>query len=645
MRCSSYITASRSRGGSTLATALAVAMGIVVLGGSVFMSGCGGDEFGGIGGLDGGALRVRVEKGDLTISALAAGSLQTRRTTSVSNDTGRALKIIYLVDNGELVKEGDLLVELETTELEDLIVRQEIDVENARDAVTRAETEKELTIEKNKVDLLTADNRKIIAEIDKEKYEEGDFEKTLMDNEARVKDLTARLSLAEEDLSQAEIDLVWTEKLFAQGFEAERNLKRDRQAVERQKVNLAKTGLDLLSAEKTLELLKRFDYLKQTTQFDTNLAQVDSNQQRMVLQSQRDLNRLESSLTRARSELTRKEEMLEKTRGQLIATKIYAPTGGMVVHQQRGGGSRRGYPMGGGGQDEMLEIGTTVNPRQKLINLPDFSDWIVEARVKESMIQKVREGQRVFVTLDALPDAPPIMGTVWQIATLPDQGNWMRSVLEYIVKINMEEAQESFKPGMSAKVEIIVKELQDRLLVPVEAVNIDEEGKYVVWVLGETGPMIQEVKVGENNDRFIEIASGLSEGQEVILDELSSRGAGLGSRPATLASAEQRQEAGEAALEAESSGERRGRGGRRGGGRGGEGRGGWGGFEGRGGGSGGFDFSSMPPEMREQIMQRMQNASPEERQRMEQMMGQSGGDKPPESGADKTSPDGQWARD
>ena len=48
--------------------------------------------------------------------------------------------------------------------------------------------------------------------------------------------------------------------------------------------------------------------------------------------------------------------------------------------------------MGGGGQDELLEIGTTVNPRQKLINLPDFSDWIVEARVKESMIQKAREG-------------------------------------------------------------------------------------------------------------------------------------------------------------------------------------------------------------------------------------------------------------
>ena len=197
-----------------------------------------------------------------------------------------------------------------------------------------------------------------------------------------------------------------------------------------------------------------------------------------------------------------------------------------------------------------MDIGTEVSPKQRLIDLPDFSDWIVVGTVKESLILKIRKGQRVFVTLDALDDIPPLMGTVWEVATLPDQGNWMQTVLQYTVKIDLDDALEDFKPSMSAQIEIIVEEYENRLLVPIQAVDIDAEGGTMVWVSGETGPRRQEVQVGRNNEQFVEIVTGLSEGEVVFVREVAGGRGANASGPVEKASPTQRREAGEAAREA-----------------------------------------------------------------------------------------------
>ena len=539
----------RCAGMSRTVIVVALAAVAAAIGGLVLLGGSPQGALGDSGAPSPSARRVSVQRKNLTISVVAAGSLQAKRSAMVSNETGKSLRIVYIAENGVLVKEGDLLIELETTALEDSITRQEIDVENLRDQVTAADTSLVLTAKRNEVDLLTAANSRIIADINKQKYEEGDYAKDKMDAEARVQDLTSKVRLAEEDLSQAEIDLDWTEKLFARGFEAQRNLTRDRQAVNRQEVNFEKTKLDLKSAEMQLGLLERYDYLRKSTQLETQVAQVESNLKRQQLYTTRDLNRLQSRLDRSRSEFARKEEILETSRERLTLTKIYALTGGMVVHLQRGGGGYGGYG-NRGSQVELLEIGTTVSPRQRLIDLPDFSDWIVVGTVKESLILKIRKGQRVFVTLDALSDIAPLMGTVWEVATLPDQGNWMQNVLQYTVKIDLDDALEDFKPSMSAQIEIIVEEYENRLLVPIQAVDIDAEGGTMVWVSGETGPRLQEVQVGKNNEQFVEIVTGLSEGEVVFVRQVSGGRGANASGPAERANPAQRREAGEAAREA-----------------------------------------------------------------------------------------------
>ncbi len=72
------------------------------------------------------------------------------------------------------------------------------------------------------------------------------------------------------------------------------------------------------------------------------------------------------------------------------------------------------------------------------------------------------------------------------------------------------------RPGMTAKVEILVNHLADVIYVPIQAVNPIEDKK-VCYVVNGSTPEKREVEVGEFNDDFIEVKKGIKEGEKVCL--------------------------------------------------------------------------------------------------------------------------------
>jgi HlyD family secretion protein len=84
------------------------------------------------------------------------------------------------------------------------------------------------------------------------------------------------------------------------------------------------------------------------------------------------------------------------------------------------------------------------------------------------------------------------------------------------VTVALDGSQDWVKPGMSAKVEILVTRLQDVVFIPVQAVSLNE-GKQVCYVAGGMKPERREVEIGEFTDEFIEIKSGLKEKEVVLL--------------------------------------------------------------------------------------------------------------------------------
>ncbi len=139
-------------------------------------------------------------------------------------------------------------------------------------------------------------------------------------------------------------------------------------------------------------------------------------------------------------------------------------------------------------------------------------------------VAKVKLGQKVTVTLDALP-GKTYEATITKIApasiTPKD-----KEVDVFPVEATLAKADPAIKPGMTADVRIHIEKKDHVLSLPIEAV-VKEGGKqYVSKVVpAENGKQKTdkvEVAVGARNDREIEIQSGIKEGDKVLIKPASS---------------------------------------------------------------------------------------------------------------------------
>ena len=478
-------------------------------------------------------LQWRVQRRDLTISSITPGELKTKNTTPVRSavKTYRQLKITWIIPEGTQVKKGDKLVELDSSELQESYLHQKIKLADGQQAAAKAETAHAIASRQYETNLIMVKNKLDMAKIDLEKYTQSDFLQEKREKETAI-------ILAEEELKLGENKLEWTRKLYAREFETKQALDADTLAVRKNVIALEKATEDL-------KALKEFTYRKMKTQYETAVVEADGLYEEIVLTGERDIESKKAAWDSATQRVELETLETANLKEQVEQTVLKAPEDGLVVyHKER-------YMMNAA----PLKVGTIVNSRQILIDLPDFSSWIVEARVHESMIQQIRVGQKAFIILEPFPEEL-FEGTVSTIGVLPDESNWYRETQEYVVKIDVDDGdQPNFKPGMSAKVEIVIDELQDVLTVPNQAVDL-VDGKPIVRVVGDNNVVtVQKIEVGRSNDQFVEILSGVEEGQQVALEQTSVTDSGLGAHPTDKATAEQRREAAEAAEEAKAPGD------------------------------------------------------------------------------------------
>lgn len=168
-------------------------------------------------------------------------------------------------------------------------------------------------------------------------------------------------------------------------------------------------------------------------------------------------------------------------------------------------------PMDGTVIVRSVEPGQTVTTSDAVIVLSDR--LVVEAEVDETDIGGVKVGQRTMISLDAYPDIQ-VGGYVDHISYESIVTN---NVTIYEVDIVPDEVPEVFRSGMSANLEIVTKETKNAIMVPLDAVQSDARGKYVmVFEHGES--LMRPVQIGLSNDDYIEIISGLSLDDQILTD-------------------------------------------------------------------------------------------------------------------------------
>lgn len=157
-------------------------------------------------------------------------------------------------------------------------------------------------------------------------------------------------------------------------------------------------------------------------------------------------------------------------------------------------------------------------------------DQIADLSLNEVDAAKVKAGQKATLTFDAI-DGLTIAGTVASVDTL---GTVTQGVVSYNVKINFTTQDERVKPGMTANANIIVQTAQDALTVPSSAVKTQNGQSYVLVfdpaltnidttqsVSSTVTPKSASVITGISDDTNIQIISGLSLGQQIVVRTVS----------------------------------------------------------------------------------------------------------------------------
>jgi HlyD family secretion protein len=436
-----------------------------------------------------------VRRGDFLISVVEGGTLEAVNEEAIRCEVEGTARIIYIVPEGSTVKKGDLLVELDSSATQDAVNQQQINVEKAQLAVIQAE--QTLQIQKSIVEseVNAAELKVEFAQSDLDKYTKGEALQLLRNAQIEITNVVETLSINEERLE-------WTEKLYEKRFETKANLDKDRLAV-------SQATLKLEQARKALWMLETFDQPKRQRELEALLVEAKDNLERVKLQGVSKLAQYEADVQTQRKTLDLSLAKLARDKKQLQATKIHAPQDGLVVYG--GGGGDRRFS-----SESMIEEGAVVRYRQEIIKLPDVSEMKVQVRIHESHINQIRPGQPAYIVLDSMPDQR-FRGFVAKVALLPDSssryGNPNLKV--YVTEVRVADSLPNIKPGVSARAEIVITNLSDVLTVPIQAVTT-LGGKQVTYLAGNP-PRAMPVQVGMYNNKFIEVASGLNEGDRVLL--------------------------------------------------------------------------------------------------------------------------------
>jgi HlyD family secretion protein len=445
---------------------------------------------------DTGILVYTAKRGPLTISISESGTIKAREQLIIKNEVEGRVTILSLVPEGTRVKKGELLIELDASHLQDQKINEQINVLNAEASFVRARENLEVTKNQAQSDIEKAELTFHFAKEDLKKYIEGEYPKILKEAESRI-------TIAQEEYQRATEKLKWSKVLFEEKYISQTELQADELAQK-------KAQLELELAREELALLRDYSYKRRLAELESDVRQAEMALERSRLKASADIVQAEADLRAKESEYLRQKSKLEKIEDQIAKTKMYAPADGLVVYATSAKADWRG-------NQEPLAEGQEVRERQELIYLPTGSSFIVDVKIHESNLEKIRSGLPVKITVDAL-SGKTFTGKVSKIAPLPDaQSVWLNPDLKvYNTEIYIENETRELRTGMSCRAEIIVDDYRDVLYVPVQAVLIIG-GQPQVYVQNGSRTELRQVEIGLDNNRMVVIDAGLLPGERVLL--------------------------------------------------------------------------------------------------------------------------------
>ena len=497
-----------------------------------------------------------VREDDLVITVTESGNIKAQESTDIICEVeGRGVEIASIVPEGtvitpEDVANGKILCQLNAAELQDIYNRDLIDFSAAKANYLGAQEAHLIQKKQNESDIAAAQLAVEFGLMDLQNYLGEKASQKLVDEESRdpnvvidmatllellenpnglggeasqmLKQYQNNILLAEGQLEKTTDVLTGTQKLHDANYASDLDLKSAQLDVSRFRIQKE-------SAEEALRLYKLYVFPKQTKKLLSDYHEAMRESDRTVASTRSELAQAQAKLEGAEASFNLQKSHVAMLERQIAACIIRAPSPGIIVYGTSADWHQR--------REDPIEVGDMVRRGQKIFTIPNSNIMGVELRVHESSVNKVMPGQDVTVTVEAHPDLA-FQGKVVKVAPLPDpqQGWFDPGVKVYTTYVTIEGSHDVLKPGMSAKVEILVEQLRGVKIVPVQVVE-NRAGKKFCYVATDSGPEEREVVTGAFNNTFVEIASGLQIGEKVLL----SPPQGIEREPATEAKQPQQQ--------------------------------------------------------------------------------------------------------
>jgi len=434
-----------------------------------------------------------VARRNISILLREKGELKAAKSVDVKCEVEGRSTIIWLIEEGSEVKEGDMLVKLASDQIDEKVRSEEIRETNATASAAAAESEHEILLDQNASDQRKADLTVELAGTELEKYLEGDWKQ-------KQQDLELELERAKMVLGRAKADYADSRELREQGYISKGDLLND-------EFEAFRAQHDVYKAKLAKQIEESYTHPQEHRQRTSDVEEARKELERIVKSNVAKEAKSAASLEAKRAELELTRERLAKFRQQQASCEIRAPQGGLVV-----------YDTGHGHRDRrQIAEGSEVYERQTIIKLPDPSVMVVTVRIHEAKTDRIALGQEALVEVEGQPGRM-FTGKVSKIAVLADSQNRRMNpdLKEYETEITLDQNDAPLKPGVTARADIVVRHLEDVLAVPLQSV-FSKAGHHFVFRRAGRRQEPVEVELGGSSDEYVEIVKGLSEQDRILL--------------------------------------------------------------------------------------------------------------------------------
>jgi HlyD family secretion protein len=408
-----------------------------------------------------------IVKGDLTATVGATGSVRSNQTAQLSFQTSGIVDFVYQ-GLGERVSEGEVLATLKRSSLSSQIILAESELVSAKRALEDLQDSKQ-----------TSAAAQLALAQAQDALEDAEYVQYVRQEGYRASSDTIKAAEANLVLANQEVDVAQQLYDHASGDAGK--------ALALSNLIAAKQHRDSIQRNLNWYLGKPTDNEQALLDADVALAEA------RLDDAQREWERVKDGPNP--DDIRAAEARVAASEATLEMARITAPFAGSITSID-------------------VLVGDQISPGTPAFRIDDLSHLLVDVEVSEVDINRIGLNQTVFLVFDAVLDQE-YEGVVVEIGQV---GVSIQGVVSFPVVVEILNADEAIRPGMTAAVNIVVEQIENVVLIPNRAVRV-RDGQRIVYLLKGGKVEVVDVVLGATSDQYSQMIDGdVAEGDSIVLN-------------------------------------------------------------------------------------------------------------------------------